>query len=241
MLESEDRALPLSRGQLDIWLSQETGLVGAEWQLGLLVRIEGQVERVLLERAIRQAVTDVQPARAAFFEVDGQIVQRPIDHSDLELAFEDLRDSDDPAGLARKKATDIQRTLMPLTGQLLKFALYRTADDEFHLFGLCHHINLDGLGMAVVSRRVASIYTALATGEPIPPAYFGTLQDLVDWETDYVARPPNTPRIGSTGATTSLRTAGSTTGCPTLPKNRTATSRPIPFRWTTSRSVRSRN
>lgn len=38
MLESEDRALPLSRGQLDIWLSQETGLVGAEWQLGLLVR-----------------------------------------------------------------------------------------------------------------------------------------------------------------------------------------------------------
>ncbi|PVB10753.1 non-ribosomal peptide synthetase [Mycobacteroides abscessus] len=187
MLESEDRALPLSRGQLDIWLSQETGLVGAEWQLGLLVRIEGQVERVLLERAIRQAVTEAEPARAAFFEVDGQIVQRPIDHSDLELAFEDLRDSDDPAGLARKKATDIQRTLMPLTGQLLKFALYRTADDEFHLFGLCHHINLDGLGMAVVSRRVASIYTALATGEPIPPAYFGTLQDLVDWETDYVA------------------------------------------------------
>lgn len=58
MLESEDRALPLSRGQLDIWLSQETGLVGAEWQLGLLVRIEGQVERVLLERAIRQAVTE---------------------------------------------------------------------------------------------------------------------------------------------------------------------------------------
>lgn len=169
MLESEDRALPLSRGQLDIWLSQETGLVGAEWQLGLLVRIEGQVERVLLERAIRQAVTEAEPARAAFFEVDGQIVQRPIDHSDLELAFEDLRDSDDPAGLARKKATDIQRTLMPLTGQLLKFALYRTADDEFHLFGLCHHINLDGLGMAVVSRRVASIYTALATGEPIPP------------------------------------------------------------------------
>lgn len=183
MLESEDRALPLSRGQLDIWLSQETGLVGAEWQLGLLVRIEGQVERVLLERAIRQAVAEAEPARAAFFEVNGQIVQRPIDHSDLELAFEDLRDSDDPAGLARKKATDIQRTLMPLTGQLLKFALYRTGDDEFHLFGLCHHINLDGLGMAVVSRRVASIYTALATGEPIPPAYFGTLQDLVDWET----------------------------------------------------------
>jgi len=187
MSESEDQALPLSRGQLDIWLSQESGLVDAEWQLGLLVRIEGKVERVLLQRAIRQAVTEAEPARAAFFEENGQIVQRPIDHSDLELAFEDLRDSDAPVERALEKATHIQRTLMPLTGQLLKFALYRTADDEFYLFGLCHHINLDGLGMAVVSRRVASIYTALVSGEPIPPAYFGTLQDLVDWETDYVA------------------------------------------------------
>lgn len=240
MLESEDRALPLSRGQLDIWLSQETGLVGAEWQLGLLVRIEGQVERVLLERAIRQAVAEAEPARAAFFEVNGQIVQRPIDHSDLELAFEDLRDSDDPAGLARKKATDIQRTLMPLTGQLLKFALYRTGDDEFHLFGLCHHINLDGLGMAVVSRRVASIYTALATGEPIPPPTSARSR-ISSTGRRITSRPTNTPRIGSTGATTCLRTAGSTIGCPTLPKNRTATSRPIPFRWMTSRSVRSRN
>ncbi|WP_435590103.1 amino acid adenylation domain-containing protein [Mycobacteroides immunogenum] len=186
-MESEDGALPLSRGQLDIWLSQESGLVGAEWQLGLLVRIEGKVERVLLEQAIRQAVTEAEPARAAFFEVNGQIVQRPIDHSDLVLAFEDLRDSDDPVHRAREKATDIQRTLMPLTGQLLKFALYRTGDDEFYLFGLCHHINLDGLGMAVVSRRVASIYTALVAGEPVPPAYFGTLQDLVEWETDYVS------------------------------------------------------
>lgn len=187
MLESEDGALPLSRGQLDIWLSQESGLVGAEWQLGLLVRIEGKVERVLLLQAIRQAVTEAEPARAAFFELNGQIVQKAIDHSDLELAFEDLRDSADPVGRARELASSIQRTLMPLTGQLLKFALYRTGEDEFYLFGLCHHINLDGLGMAVVSRRVASIYTALVAGDPVPPAYFGTLQDLVDVEAEYVA------------------------------------------------------
>ncbi|MGH3724959.1 MAG: amino acid adenylation domain-containing protein [Mycobacterium sp.] len=186
MLGSEGEALPLSRGQLDIWLSQESGLVGAEWQLGLLVRIEGKVERVLLEQAIRQAILEAEPARAAFFEVNGQIVQKAIDHPDLELVFHDLRGSDDPIGQARELASSIQRTLMPLTGQLLKFALFRTGEDEFYLFGLCHHINLDGLGMAMVSRRVASIYTALVTGNPIPPAYFGTLQDLVDWESEYV-------------------------------------------------------
>jgi hypothetical protein len=67
----DDRAFPLTRGQLDVWLAQETGLSGTEWQLGLLVRIEGTVERGPLERAIRQAVREAEPGRAAFFEVDG--------------------------------------------------------------------------------------------------------------------------------------------------------------------------
>ncbi|ORA60690.1 non-ribosomal peptide synthetase [Mycobacteroides franklinii] len=187
MLESEDQALPLSRGQLDIWLSQESGLVAAEWQLGLLVRIEGKVERVLLEQAVRQAISEAEPARAAFLEVNGQIVQRAIDHSELVLAFHDVRDSEDPVEHARQIASSIQRTLMPLTDQLLKFALIRTADDQYYMFGLCHHINLDGLGMAIVSRRIASIYSALVAGDPIPDAYFGTLQDLVDLEAEYEA------------------------------------------------------
>ncbi|WP_078282307.1 non-ribosomal peptide synthetase [Mycobacteroides franklinii] len=187
MSESEDQALPLSRGQLDIWLSQESGLVDAEWQLGLLVRIEGKVERVLLEQAVRQAINEAEPARAAFLEVNGQIVQRAIDHSELVLAFHDVRDSEDPVEHARQIASSIQRTLMPLTDQLLKFALIRTADDQYYMFGLCHHINLDGLGMAIVSRRIASIYSALVAGDPIPDAYFGTLQDLVDLEAEYEA------------------------------------------------------
>ena len=38
-MELDDRAVPLTRGQLDIWLAQETGRVGTEWQLGLFVRI----------------------------------------------------------------------------------------------------------------------------------------------------------------------------------------------------------
>jgi hypothetical protein len=89
-MEVDDRALPLSRGQLDIWLAQETGLSGTEWQLGLFVRIEGTVERDALEWAIRQAVQEAEPARAAFFEVDGQVFQRA--HK-KQRRLEDLRRS----------------------------------------------------------------------------------------------------------------------------------------------------
>src|SRR5262249_37573000 len=66
-MELDDRALPLTRGQLDIWLAQETGHSGTEWQLAYFVRIEGTVERDALEWVIRRAVQEAEPARAAFF------------------------------------------------------------------------------------------------------------------------------------------------------------------------------
>ncbi len=51
---------------------------------------------------------------------------------------------------AREMASAIQHTPLPLTGQLVKFALFRTRQDEYFLFGLGHHISVDGLGMALV-------------------------------------------------------------------------------------------
>jgi amino acid adenylation domain-containing protein/non-ribosomal peptide synthase protein (TIGR01720 family) len=186
-VEHDDGALPLSRGQLDIWLSQESGFAGTAWQLGLLVRIDGTVERDLLERAIRMAMNEAEPARVAFFEVDGQVFQKPIDCSGLELPFYDFIESDDPVQKVRETASAIQHTPLPLSDGVVKFALFRTRPDEYYLFGLGHHIAVDGLGMAFVSRRIATIYSAMVAGEPVPPAYFGSLQNLVDCENDYLA------------------------------------------------------
>ncbi|WP_231990837.1 condensation domain-containing protein, partial [Mycobacterium sp. 852002-30065_SCH5024008] len=187
----DDRVAPLTRGQLDIWLAQELaqhpGRRGTEWQLGLLARVEGRVDREYLQQAIRQVVWEAEPGRAAFCEVAGQVVQRVIDDPDVELAFYDLRGAQDPVQAVGEIASLIQRTPMPWSGPLFKFALFQTRVDEFCLFACCHHIVIDGLGMVLVSRRLATIYTALVRGEPVPAAYFGSLQDLVDCESEYEA------------------------------------------------------
>ncbi|WP_156734794.1 non-ribosomal peptide synthetase, partial [Mycobacterium sp. E183] len=182
-----DHTLPLTRGQLDIWLSQETGFVGTEWQLGLLIRIDGPVDRDALGRALTQTVAEAEAGRVSFFEVDGHVVQKPIDYPDVELAFHDLTSLPDPVQEARAMASSIQRTPMDLNGQLFQFVLFQTGVDEFYLFGCCHHIAIDGLGMALVARRVATIYSAMMAGKPIPDAYFGSAQDLVDLESGYEA------------------------------------------------------
>ncbi|MBO0865690.1 MAG: amino acid adenylation domain-containing protein, partial [Mycobacterium sp.] len=88
---------------------------------------------------------------------------------------------------ARGIAASIQRTPMPLTGPLFKFALFRTRPDEYYWFTCWHHIITDGSGMVLVGHRIAAIYSAIVSGTPIPPAFFGSLRDLVSSELEYEA------------------------------------------------------
>jgi hypothetical protein len=163
------------------------GCVGAKWQIGMLGRIEGAIEPGLLEAAIRQVVREAEPLRAGFFQVDGQVFQKAVDYPDVELARYDLMGSQDPERGSYQIAASIQRTLMPLSGPLFKFALLQTRIDEFYLFVCCHHIVIDGIGLALISHRIAAIYSAMASGGPIPPAFFGSLSDLINCELEYEA------------------------------------------------------
>src|SRR5262245_6252130 len=184
-MELDNGALPLTRGQLDIWLVQQTGRFGTEWQLGLFVRIEGPVERGALEWAIGRVIRETEPARAAFFEENGQVFQRVMDYPVVELAFHDLSGSHHPEREAFEIASSIQRTPMPFTGPLFKFALFKTGPAEFYWFTCCHHIITVGTSVSLVGHRIASVYTAIVSGSPIPPAFFGSLQDLVNSEFGY--------------------------------------------------------
>ncbi|WP_326545281.1 amino acid adenylation domain-containing protein [Mycolicibacterium sp. ND9-15] len=186
-MEVDDRTYPLTRGQLDIWLAQETGRSETEWQLGVLVRIEGPVERGWLEHAVRQVVGEAEPLRAAFFEVDGRVFQRAVDYPEVELAYHDLAGSQDPGRDVYRVASSIQRVPMPLSGPLFKFSLLRAKPDEFYLFACCHHIAIDGIGLALVCHRIADVYSALSSGESLPPAFFGSLGDLIECESKYEA------------------------------------------------------
>jgi amino acid adenylation domain-containing protein/non-ribosomal peptide synthase protein (TIGR01720 family) len=186
-MEFAEGALPLTRAQLDIWLAQETGRAGTDWQIGMLMKVEGAVDRDALEWALQRAMREADPVRAAFFEEDGQVFQRVIDYPEIDVDFYDLRDSSDPERAAQEIALSIQRTPMSFTGPLFTFALFETGPAEFYLFGCFHHIVIDGAGIALLVNRVASIYSATISGDLIPPAFFSSLQDLITCESDYSA------------------------------------------------------
>ncbi|MGB3351406.1 MAG: amino acid adenylation domain-containing protein, partial [Mycobacterium sp.] len=184
-MELGDRTLPLTQGQLDIWLAHETGHSATEWQLGLFVKIAGPVQRDPLRWAIQRALQEAEPVRATFFQEDGRVFQRVSDHAKIDLAFHDLTGSQDPEREAIERAASIQRTEMPFSGPLFSFVLFQTAPDAYYWFTCCHHIVIDGSGIALVGHRIAAIYSALVSGAPIPPPFFGSLQDLVNSESEY--------------------------------------------------------
>ncbi|MCV7056718.1 non-ribosomal peptide synthetase [Mycolicibacterium gilvum] len=186
-MERRDRAYPLTRAQLDIWLEQEMGHFGAEWQFGLLVDIDGPVELDALQWSIGRVIGEAEPVRVAVFEEDGRVYQQVIEHPDVELEFHDLSDAPDPGRAARELALTMQRTPMPFEGPLFRFALMQTGFDEYSLFACFHHIVIDGAGLGLIGNRIAAVYSSIVIGEPVPAAFFGSLQDLVDCESDYEA------------------------------------------------------
>ncbi|MEV3905465.1 amino acid adenylation domain-containing protein, partial [Mycobacterium sp. NPDC050551] len=184
-MERGQRTLPLTRGQLDIWLAQESGESATDWQLGLFVRIEGAVDRDALEWSIRRVVREAEPIRAAFVEVDGQVLQRVIDDPNVEPAFHDLTESAHAMDEVHRIASSIRCTPMPLFGPLFSFTLFQTRIDEFVLFACCHHMVIDGFALGLAGQRIASIYSAVVCGAPISPALFGSLEELVACEAEY--------------------------------------------------------
>ncbi|WP_165697723.1 condensation domain-containing protein, partial [Mycobacteroides abscessus] len=184
-MDSNAGALPLTRGQLDIWLAEETGRSGAKWHLGMLGRIAGTIEHGLLEQAVRRVVHEAEPLRAVFSEFNGQVFQTVVDYPDVELAHHDLTDSPDPVGDAYRIAGLIQKAPMPLDGPLFRFALMQVRPDDFYFFVCCHHIVTDGIGMGLLCHRIAAVYSAIATDAPVPAPIFGSLRSLVESESDY--------------------------------------------------------
>ncbi|GAY19331.1 hypothetical protein MSZK_60570 [Mycobacterium sp. shizuoka-1] len=184
-MEFNEDALPLTRAQLDIWLAQETGHAAADWQIGMLLKVDGPLDREAFEWALQRAMREAEPVRAAFFEQDGHVFQRVIDYPEIEVEFYDFSGSSDPARDVQETALTIQRMPMAFTGPLFKYALFETGPAEFYVFGCFHHIVIDGAGIWLLVNRVASIYSATISGDLVPPAFFGSLQELLECELEY--------------------------------------------------------
>ncbi|MBM7846388.1 non-ribosomal peptide synthetase [Herpetosiphon giganteus] len=178
--------LALSAAQQGIWLGQQLDPSSPLYNTAEYVSLRGAVELANLTVAIQQAFAEAETLHLRFGVEDAQpyamIEPQPID-----LALHDWRAQPDAEAQALAwMQTDLSNVVDMVTGPLFKTAIFHIADDQVWWYLRAHHIALDGYSFALLTKRVAEIYSALQTKAALSPS-FGALAPVIAEDQAYQA------------------------------------------------------
>ncbi|MFJ9648260.1 amino acid adenylation domain-containing protein [Streptomyces sp. NPDC101206] len=207
--------LAVTAAQREIWMAeQRTPEAGAGLRIGEYLDVRGPVDPALFECALRRVVAETDALRVRLVPGEDGPVQVLEQDVRWELPVVDVSDEPDPERAARAwTAADLARPMELSRGPLFSFALLRLAPDRFWWCHTYHHAAVDSFGFALIARRVAEVYSALASGQQPAPCPFGPLRALVAADLDY----RTSPALAADRAYWSERLAG-WTGATAIPR-----------------------
>ncbi|WP_327169596.1 non-ribosomal peptide synthetase [Streptomyces subrutilus] len=213
--------LPLSAAQRDIWMAHGLDASGCRYNIGEYREILGDLDPALFARAWYQLVreADTLRVRGTGSDEDGGLWQLVrSEPGDRRLELLDLGGEADPAAAARDRMdAELARPFDLAADWLSRHLLIsagRTAAGEprWYYFHAFHHLVIDGLGIALMDRRLVELYERAGAGEDWGPSPFGTLEALLAEDAGYRRSPeaaadrahwaahlaglPQTPRLG---------------------------------------------
>ncbi|WP_405677192.1 condensation domain-containing protein [Streptomyces sp. NBC_00868] len=180
--------LPLSLAQTGVWLAQQLNPDERSFNIAEYCDIEGPVDPVLFEAALREVVA-ATPALRARFGIGAEGLCQYIDDTvDVTLHCFDLVDEPDPRAAAERwMADNLAEEYDLATGPLFTWALFAIGPERTLWYRAAHHVAVDGFAFALIASHVADVYTALATGAPRSPRPPGTLEQAIAADTAYQA------------------------------------------------------
>ncbi|MFD8281479.1 amino acid adenylation domain-containing protein [Streptomyces solisilvae] len=188
MPDARTNRLPLTAAQSGMWYAQRLDPDNPIYNGAQYLEIQGLLDPDLLEEALRRVVRETDALRTRFVEDTEGVWQMVDPDGSGTVHYIDVSHEDDPRAAAEAwMHADFRRPLDLLDDELVLFAVLETAPDRFLWYLRVHHIVLDGFSGALVTRRVAEIYTALAAGTPVPEGEFGPLAELVAADERYRA------------------------------------------------------
>ncbi|MFB6527721.1 amino acid adenylation domain-containing protein [Streptomyces sp. NPDC056399] len=165
-VEPSDRntpsGLPVTGGQSGIWLAQQIEPDSSAYNIVFALHLRGAIGLDRLTAAVRQAVEEAECLHVRVTPGDDGPRQTPrtLSHP-VEVTVVDLRDAADPdAAAAAWTAADRDRPVNLALDPLFAHTLLRLADDRVLWCQRYHHIVMDGMGVALLTRRAGELYTA---------------------------------------------------------------------------------
>jgi amino acid adenylation domain-containing protein len=164
---------PLSYAQQRLWFLDQLEPGSAAYNIPAALRLEGRLDAVALEDALREIVRRHESLRTTFEEVGGepaQIIRDEPDFTLLRIDLSVLSPEERDAELSRLMAEEARRPFDLARGPLLRVALVRLAAESHLALFTLHHIVSDGWSHGVLTRELGVLYEAFAAGRPSPLA-----------------------------------------------------------------------
>jgi amino acid adenylation domain-containing protein len=181
-----NQPIPLSFSQWAIWFFQELSPGMKSYNFQAAIGFRGRLDVPALEAALTEIVRRHEIFRTVFVAVDGeprQVVREPwearLQVTDLRAIPEDARQGE----LERILRDEFQKPFHLGQLPLIRWTLYRTADDAHVLAAVEHHFVHDGWSFGRFLQELAALYAAFAEGRPSPlPPLEVQFADYAVWQ-----------------------------------------------------------
>ena len=175
--------LPLVAAQPGIWMAERLSTLPGAWSVAHYVELRGDIDPVLLGRAIITGLSQADTLSMRFCEDSGEAWQW-VDERRVfaEPDYQDLRAASDPhaAALARMQADLGQNLRVDGGNPLVCHQLLRVGDNRWYWYQRYHHLLVDGFSFPAITRQIAAIYRAWQRGEETPASPFTPFAEVVE-------------------------------------------------------------
>jgi amino acid adenylation domain-containing protein len=181
---------PASSGQERLWFLREFDVSGgAAYHLHGAYLVEGELDRLVLQRSLNQVVARHETLRTHFTHWDGRLVQVVTPGMGATVSTVDLTElpADQRwAEVERISEHEGSRPFQLGQGPLLRVSLLRLSAREHVLLVTLHHVIADGWSLALLVGELGECYEAFRAGRtPMLPELPLQYADYTAWQREW--------------------------------------------------------
>ncbi|KGV00694.1 D-alanine--poly(phosphoribitol) ligase, subunit 1 [Burkholderia pseudomallei MSHR4377] len=195
-LAPRDGRIALSLAQQRLWFLTQLEGVSEAYHMSGAVRLDGPLNREVLQRALNRIVMRHEALRTCFVREEGEPIQVIQPHADLTMSYHDLREAESirhEAGNREQRAKDLSQAHasapFDLSRDLPVRVLLLQLEDEAHVVQVVmHHIASDGWSVGVFLQELSALYGSFIAEQddplaPLPLQY----ADYAAWQRRWLA------------------------------------------------------
>ncbi|WP_414629583.1 non-ribosomal peptide synthase/polyketide synthase [Burkholderia pseudomallei] len=195
-LTPRDGRIALSLAQQRLWFLTQLEGVSEAYHMSGAVRLDGPLNREVLQRALNRIVMRHEALRTCFAREEGEPIQVIQPHADLTVSYHDLREAKSirhEAGNREQRAKDLSQAHASAPFDLsrdlpVRVLLLQLADEAHVVQVVMHHIASDGWSVGVFLQELSALYGSFIAeqGDPLAPLPL-QYADYAAWQRRWLA------------------------------------------------------